>query len=135
MNLEAIGAVVGDVLGFALALYGAILSTILARRERQKDRRRLRVILEHVAFEEWPYRVLINSGHRSVTGSEIAMQDSGPGAWEREGGVNVPIGAMFEQTPDFPITLEEGAYLTLRYLKCWQKTLRRTLLLRFRSLI
>jgi hypothetical protein len=56
-----------------IAVWGAGLSTYLGIRELIKERRQIKLILEYITFREIVQLIVVNSGHRPVTITEIAI--------------------------------------------------------------
>ena len=104
-----------DVLTLILAAYGAIVSTILGIRELQRDKRRITVILEYMAFYEHAQITITNVGQRPITITEVGMETgtkkNGKTYWE-----SVPRNALFtlavEEQP-LPVTLGDGEHIAL----------------------
>lgn len=106
---------INDLFTLALAVYGAVLATILGIRELQRDKRRIGVILEYVAFYERAQIVITNIGHRPITIAEIRMEagvkQNGKLYWE-----GVPRNTLFAEAAKdhpLPIILDDGEYLAL----------------------
>jgi len=78
-----------------LAVYGAITSTVLLIREILKERRRITIILEYVAWYERVQIVIVNSGHRPITISEISMRILSSNG-EDNFGEPIPKNALFD---------------------------------------
>lgn len=84
-----------------IAIYGAILSTILAVRGYLKDKRNLKVFLEAKAFHEKAHFRLVNTGLRPITIISISMKifiendGANPPHWE-----NVPDKDILESIPN-----------------------------------
>ena len=94
-------------LTFWLAVWGAALSTFLALRETRKDKRQLKIILEHDVWADSHRLLLINIGHRPITIETIGMTAMLGGKMHDP----VPKGAMWsieKDQPEFPIVLEDG---------------------------
>jgi hypothetical protein len=91
-----------DILTLIVAVYGALVSSILGIRELQRDRRRINIMLELVPFYERAQITIINIGHRPITITDIAVSDC-------------PRNALFAQGVEepLPITLGDGEYTTL----------------------
>jgi len=88
-----------------LALYGAVLSTLLGIRELTKERRQVLIFLEYSEFRDGYSIIITNVGHRPITLLGVFM-DCG-GEW-------VPQNAIIESDNDpFPATLTDGQHLTL----------------------
>lgn len=95
-----------------VALYGAILSTIIGIRELKKEKRSLLIILEHVAFYERVNVRIVNSGVRPVTIIDIGMDifeganETNPPHWEM-----VRAGAVLDKEKELnplPARIEDG---------------------------
>src|SRR5688572_10454854 len=90
-----------------LALYGAVLSTMLGVRELSRERRRVLIFLEH---REWTHTysiIITNIGHRPITLVDISMVLPDPY------GV-VPRYILREEADPFPITLTDAQHLVLQ---------------------
>ncbi|MBW6475012.1 MAG: hypothetical protein K0B14_17935 [Anaerolineaceae bacterium] len=59
---------------FYIALYGALLSTGLFIHKILKDRKKLSIILEHIAWVEKFQIIITNSGNRPITLTGISMK-------------------------------------------------------------
>lgn len=95
-----------------VAIYGALLSTYLAIRESRKERRRLNVVLEYLAFYERPQLIITNTGHRPVTVARLSI------AIHHEGSDfvdTVPQNSLYalENEVELPITLSDGETVIL----------------------
>lgn len=104
-----------QILTLALAVYGAIVSTILGVREIRNGRRRILVILEYVAFYERAQVKITNTGYRPINITEIGVQiyfeQEGKGFWDQ-----VPRNSLFGpavEAEPFPTTIDDGEHLTL----------------------
>jgi hypothetical protein len=106
-----------DLLTLILATYGAVVSTVLGIRAIQRDRRRVKLILEYVLFYERAQIIIINVGHRPLTISEIGMQiklkQNGNDYWD-----SVPRNSLFARRPDdagdpLPAVLDDGQHLSI----------------------
>ena len=102
MNTLDVVTLVGVIVGVILGLYGAVLSTILAIRERQKDKRRVIVILEQVAFAGRLQLSIINGGFRPVTITSVSMTLRGE---------DIPNGGI--AVPSLPQTIGDGEQILL----------------------
>jgi hypothetical protein len=98
-----------------IAIYGAILSTILGIRELLKERKNVTIILEYVTWQERVNLVITNSGHRPVTLTGLTMEtivpDSEGTHWE-----TVPQGALISTSQtqtSFPVKIEDGDSISL----------------------
>ena len=106
-----------DVLSLVIALYGALLATALGVREWLRERRKIRVFLEHVAWYERVQLTVTNTGHRMITivGIALAIGSSQGGETFYE---EVRRGDIFspelEHDP-FPFTLADGEHKTLPF--------------------
>lgn len=106
---------VEQIITLVVAIYGALLSTMLVIREVRKDRRKLFIVLEHVALYERVQIIITNIGDRPVTITEIEvrtfLQQDGNTIWDR-----VPRNALLnseETINPFPATINEGEHVTL----------------------
>lgn len=99
----------------AIALYGAILATILGIRELTNERRKVTIILQYITFYDRAQIIVTNSGHRAITLTGLAMETEIAGEhgkhWE-----TVPQNALFDlesgKAP-FPVTIDDGESVTL----------------------
>ena len=92
-----------------VALYAAVISSYLGYREIQKERRRIKLILEYISFTEIVQLIIVNSGHRPVTITEIAMAISIKGTDGKEYTEGVPSNALFDPVdPGFPKLISDG---------------------------
>jgi hypothetical protein len=108
-----------DIATLALATWGAALSTFLGFTELRKQKRRLRVVCEYVAFSERAQLVIINVGHRPVTVASVSIGAKMGDDWE-----SVPSIAMFDDKNPFPLTLSDGEHITLPLVEQLAETLR-----------
>jgi len=108
-------------LALTLAVYGAILSSLLAIvqlirwiQDFRKERRQVRVFLEYVAWYEHAQIVITNSGHRPVTITEVGIAiphklEDRRIIWE-----DVPRNSLLRGMEEpFPTTLKDGDALIL----------------------
>jgi hypothetical protein len=98
----------------SVAIWGAILSTILGIRELQKERRRISVFFEYIGFEERAQIRISNIGHRPVTITEINMSiflnDETGGSYK-----SFPSLYLGEVGPlPLPVIIEDGHEIILR---------------------
>jgi hypothetical protein len=92
-----------------LALYGAALSSYLAYREIMKERRQIKMTLQYVEFREIAQLIIVNSGHRPITITEIAAAVSRKDSDGKEYPEGVPSNALFNTvTPEIPKLLNDG---------------------------
>jgi hypothetical protein len=104
-----------DIVTLLIAVYAAAIATVLAVREIRRDRRRIRIALEHVAFYERVQTTVTNSGFRPITITEIGMavgeDQNGKVYWDP-----VPRNALFAPEVDvelLPAALEDGEPLSI----------------------
>lgn len=71
-----------DFLTFCLALYGAIVSSILGLREISRDKRRILIFLEIVVFFERAQITITNTGFRPITLAEMNISIKNENQWE-----------------------------------------------------
>jgi hypothetical protein len=93
-----------------IALWGAVLSTILAIREITKDRRSLKIILESVHWMEIYRIVITNPAERpiTITGIHLAVKPHhGPLDPTIRSSAYWPVEEGY-QPPDLPLTLKDG---------------------------
>ncbi len=62
-----------DTITLLIAIWGAGLATYLGIRELRNERRRVKIILEYVDWVERAQIVIVNTGHRPITITEIKM--------------------------------------------------------------
>jgi len=98
-----------------LAMYGAGVSTALAIKELGELRRRIKIILEYIAFEERARVRVINVGQRPITIREIGLSvyfiDGENKHWE-----DVPMDGKYSSLQDgdnLPKTIEDGEEIVL----------------------
>ena len=100
-----------------VAVYGALVSTVLAIRELRKDKRRILIILEYVVLVEQAHLTITNVGHRSTTITGIEMW-----SYSDQGGRSVPErvprNALFASDAPLPTTLNDGEHVTIRLFRC-----------------
>jgi hypothetical protein len=98
-----------DWLTLVVAIWGAVLSTILAIREYFKERRQIKVLLEEIHWTERHKLTIINIGHRPITINKVGLAvDHG-----REPVIPIRSSALFATEegytpPDLPLTLMDG---------------------------
>jgi len=94
------------IITWGLAIYGAVLSTILGVRELINERRRIIIFLQYWEFHN-NYSILItNVGHRPITLLGISM-DFLPQEY-------VPMNVIVPRAENpFPVTLTDGQHLTI----------------------
>ena len=104
-----------DIITLVIAIYGAGVATVLGIRKIRSDRRRITVILEHIAFYERAQITIINIGFRPITLSEIGMavgeEQNGKLIWDQ-----VPRNALFGpevEAEPLPATLGDGEHLSI----------------------
>lgn len=110
-------------LALLVAIYAALLSTILGIREFLKERRRILIILEYVAFYERAQLRIVNTGHRPITITKVGMsllmtQDSHK-YWE-DVPANSVLGSPFDNSDEgeelvepLPAVVQDGEQVTL----------------------
>jgi hypothetical protein len=105
-----------DVLTLIIALWGAVISTILGIRELRKEKRNLWVVLERQVFVERFCVVITNIGYRPVTISSIFIGWTPEKKENNYPGEKIPASAMVDPEDDekLPITLEDGQSIVLR---------------------
>ena len=98
-----------------IAIYGALLATILAIIEIFKVRKKITIILEYVTFYERAQILITNSGHRSITLTGMTMEtkikDQDGFHWE-----TVPQNALFDiedGSSPFPVRIEDGESISI----------------------
>jgi hypothetical protein len=106
-----------EYLTLIIALWGAVLATILGIREFKKEKRSLKIILE---LEHWTERrkvLITNTGQRPITIFEIYLSVR-PKKWEGGGDYDLRRKGSFWATeegykpPAFPIKLQDGEMTT-----------------------
>jgi hypothetical protein len=92
-----------------LAVYGAVLSTLLAFREWWNGRKRILIRLDYVAFLEMAEITITNVGYRPITITGVEIHP--------EGSDMVPSNSLLSTraspTQPLPATLNDGDHLTL----------------------
>lgn len=99
-----------DVATIIVATYGALLSSYLGYRELSKNKRKIKIILEHVYWEERFQITVVNIGYRPITIAGIAIAIP----YENYDGY-MPLPSEFILGNDpFPETLLDGASMVIR---------------------
>lgn len=104
---------VSIVVAILLGIYGAGLSTFLALRERQREKRKINAHLEY-AFVDGRYQlVILNTGFRPVTVTGVSLDyyvDNEDGHW-----FPVEYFHIFDPSENypFPVTLSDGEHVAL----------------------
>jgi hypothetical protein len=93
------------IITWGLAIYGAVLSTILGVRELIKERRRLLIFLQYGEFGDNYSIIITNIGHRPITLLDISMEIP------RE---RVPQSIITQFDDPFPVTLSDGQHIIIR---------------------
>lgn len=101
------------IMDLIIAIYGALLSTALLIYELLKHRKRLSIILQHVAWYETINIIITNTGHRPVTLTSLSMEVFIPDQsfWEP-----VPQTVLFSEkmaTDVFPTTIIVGDSISI----------------------
>lgn len=97
-----------DDITFFLALWGAFLSTYLALREVRKDKRSLKIILEHDTWADMHRLLISNIGHHPVTMEQINLEMA---SRKPEVVDAIPQNAFWVSEhgkPELPFTLEDS---------------------------
>src|SRR5258706_1217418 len=99
-----------DIITLILAVWGAVLSTILGIRELRKDKRSLKIILEHVNWMETKRLVIINTGLRPITIDQvfISVNIKNHGPYDAMPKKAFWSDAEDHKPPRLPFTLEDG---------------------------
>jgi hypothetical protein len=97
-----------DNVTFFLALWGAFLSTYLAIREVRKDKRSLKIILEHDTWAGMHRLLIINIGHRPVTIDQVSLALGDRKHKQVEAVPQNATWSALHGEPRFPVTLEDG---------------------------
>jgi hypothetical protein len=95
-----------DDITLLLAVYSAVLSTILALKEITKERKFLKIILQYNEFGAWYSIVCTNVGHRPITLVNISIVIPGQDA--------MPRNALYGLNDLFPVTLEDGDHCSFK---------------------
>ena len=102
-------------INFYIALYGALLSTGLFLHKILKDRKKLSIILEHIAWVERFQIIITNSGNRPITLTGIFMSvrigEDENSHWE-----TIPQKDLFDssqETYPFPVIINAGEAISL----------------------
>jgi len=100
-----------DWLTFGIAIWGAVLATAIGIYELLKDRRKISIYLEYVLYGEKYRMVVVNTGHRAVTLTNITLLHH----HYKDGNLAytdpVPASVFFEEPQDYrqwPATLKDG---------------------------
>ncbi len=88
-----------------LAIYGAVLSTLLAIFEIVKEQRRIGIILELHQFSGGYIVTIVNIGHRPITIVAMTVAIGPDGMTIRQGSLLTENGQ-----PPFPVTLTDGQH-------------------------
>ena len=106
-----------DILFVVLAIWGAGLSTYLGIRELSKEKRRIRIFVEHIHWVERFQLTLVNVGHRPVTITSVAMtmlyDEEGIGRLHREPIYAMDLFDIDEKSYPFPFTLSDGQHMDI----------------------
>jgi hypothetical protein len=98
-----------QILTLTLAIYGAVVSTILAYREIQKGRRRILIRLDYAYFLEIAEITITNVGYRPIAITGVGMHP--------EGSDMVPSNALLStrhsESQPLPVTINDGENVTL----------------------
>jgi len=104
-----------DQIALIIAGYGAILSTGLFIQKVLKERRKISVVLEYIAFYSRVQVIITNIGHRPITLTTMSLKlglgDEDAGIWDP-----VPQNALFDielNKETFPATLSDGESLPI----------------------
>lgn len=95
-----------------IAIYGALLSTALLLNELLQQRKKLSIILEHVAWYETVQVIITNVGRRTLTLVEMKI-DTIVGTGENAHWEMVPKNALLNIDDPFPITLKDGEAVSI----------------------
>ena len=101
-----------DLISLIIAIWGAGLSSYLALRELRRERRQVRVYLDHIEWVERFQMLVVNVGHRPVTIVEVALRPIYPEETSGEFPIypEAPEGFAL---PKLPALLNDGESLTL----------------------
>jgi len=97
-----------------IALYGAIVATVLGIIEICKGRKRLSIILEHIAFYETVQIIITNTSNRPITISSLSMETL-IGEGEKAHWEIVPQNAIFDRSEGntIPLMIKLGESISL----------------------
>ncbi len=96
-----------DLILLSIATWGAILSSYLGIRELRRERRHIRVYLDHIEWVERFQMIVVNTGHRPVTIVDVAIRPIN----ELAPSENRPIYPSIEEgknSTSVPILLNDG---------------------------
>lgn len=101
-----------DIITIILALYGAILSSVLAIREFKKERRLVKAFLDYVEYYSRYKLTIVNIGYRPITlvrGSVELLQKHGSRY------LADPLSYKVDQqiSNAFPVTIKDGEHIVL----------------------
>jgi hypothetical protein len=108
MNNPQNGKDLFDYITLIIAAWGAGLATFLGLRELTKEKRIIKILLEHVSWVEGHQITITNSGHRPITIIEIGMDIYYPKIKTSEMLRKGAYWADEVNTPKFPFTLTDG---------------------------
>ena len=102
-----------DIITLAIAIYGAFISTILGVKELRRERRSIKIMLQHVYPQEWATVVVVNNGFRPVTIESIGLSIQGEDPKYKNHYENIPFEGLIasdETRGNFPLPckLDDG---------------------------
>ena len=104
-----------DQIALIIAGYGALLSTFLFIQKLLKEKRKISIVLEHIAFYTRVQVIITNTGHRPITLTHMKMR-VGVGDEDAEIGEPVPQNALIDEELNektFPVTISDGESLAI----------------------
>jgi hypothetical protein len=105
-----------DFFTLILAVYGAAVSSYLGFKEIQRNRKSVRIILEYVTHFEHAQIIIVNSGVRPVTITQLFLEIEKTGEHNYKFWFRVHEGSLYkneEYNHSFPFTLTDGQHKIL----------------------
>ncbi len=96
-----------DLILLVIAAWGAILSSYLGIRELRKERRQIRVFLDHIEWVDRFQMIVVNTGHRPVTIVTVAVRPINELA-PSENRPIYPSNEDGQNSPSLPVLLNDG---------------------------
>jgi len=95
-----------------IAIYGALLSSILAYREWSKDKKRIAIFIKYFVFASRSEIIITNIGHRPITLTDISFAERSAGNHVK--GIPRNVYTTGEEDWPFPVTLTDGESLVYK---------------------
>ncbi len=94
-----------EIITLVIAIWGALISTILAIREILRENKKISIYLYYIEFEERYKISIVNTGTRpfELTDISLSINWSGKGEYDP-----IPIGSRFDEIVNFPQIIEAG---------------------------